>query len=70
MKVFNYQKGFGSVTCNFGVLAEGRWYYEVTLLTDGLCQIGWATEAAQYYVCTDLALSLRSRNDAHGCPGR
>lgn len=33
--------GFPSVTASNTVLTEGKWYYEVILLTDGLMQIGW-----------------------------
>lgn len=34
-------KGFPSVAASDLVLAHGKWYYEVTLLTSGLMQIGW-----------------------------
>ena len=36
---------FGRLTCRVAVSLEkmsGRWYYECTLLSDGLMQIGWA----------------------------
>lgn len=36
-------KGFPSVAASGLVLTHGCWYYEVSLLTSGLMQIGWAT---------------------------
>jgi len=36
-------KGFPSVAASDLVLKHGSWYYEVSLLTSGLLQIGWAT---------------------------
>jgi len=43
------KSGFPSVGCkNFGVSA-GKWYYEVTLVTSGCVQIGWADSA---YECS------------------
>jgi len=35
-------RGFPSVAAAGTVLTEGKWYYEVMILTDGLMQIGWA----------------------------
>ena len=34
-------RGFPSVAAADTVLTEGKWYYEVMILTDGLMQIGW-----------------------------
>lgn len=34
---------FESFRNNIGVV-EGRWYYEVILVSEGLLQIGWATD--------------------------
>ncbi|GJQ10368.1 hypothetical protein GpartN1_g2159.t1 [Galdieria partita] len=31
----------------------GRWYFEVTVLSDGLCRVGWATEEASLDLGTD-----------------
>ena len=38
---------FESVRCTFQV-NSGIWYYEVTLLTDGVMQIGWATKSSSF----------------------
>lgn len=38
---------FESVRCTFQV-DSGIWYYEVTLLTDGVMQIGWATKSSSF----------------------
>ena len=34
------------IQCNF--LISGVWYYEVTLLTAGVMQIGWATKDSKF----------------------
>ena len=36
-------KGFPSVAASGLALTRGKWYYEVSLLTPGLMQIGWCT---------------------------
>ncbi|XP_014261528.1 RING finger and SPRY domain-containing protein 1 [Cimex lectularius] len=38
---------FESVRCTFPV-TEGVWYYEVTLLSPGVMQIGWATKLSKF----------------------
>lgn len=38
---------FESVRCTFCVDA-GVWYYEVTVVTSGVMQIGWATRASKF----------------------
>jgi hypothetical protein len=38
-----FDSAFGSVRAN-RVLTEGKYYYEVTLITSGLFQIGWTTK--------------------------
>ena len=38
---------FESVRCTFEVV-EGIWYYEVTLVTSGVMQIGWATKESKF----------------------
>lgn len=51
--LFQYQQArcdassFESVRCTFQV-DSGIWYYEVTLLTDGVMQIGWATKSSSF----------------------
>lgn len=51
----NATNDFGSVRANTGVhRQEGRWYYEVELLTGGLFQIGWAARQSVFAVRSDL----------------
>ena len=38
-----FSSGFPSVGPSLCSLGQGRWYYEVSLQTAGLAQIGWAT---------------------------
>lgn len=38
---------FESVRCTFQV-DVGVWYYEVTIITPGVMQIGWATNACAF----------------------
>ncbi|KAI1307650.1 RING finger and SPRY domain-containing protein 1 [Halotydeus destructor] len=38
---------FESVRCTYQV-TEGIWYYEVTLITNGVMQIGWATKESKF----------------------
>ena len=38
---------FESVRCTFQV-DSGVWYYEVTIVTDGVMQIGWATKDSKF----------------------
>ncbi|UYV84387.1 RSPRY1 [Cordylochernes scorpioides] len=38
---------FESVRCTFQVM-EGIYYYEVTLITSGVMQIGWATKNSKF----------------------
>ena len=43
----NDASSFESVRCTFCV-DVGVWYYEVTLVTDGVMQIGWATKDSKF----------------------
>ena len=36
------EEEFSSVSVAGCAVSSGKWYYEVTLLTDGIAQIGWA----------------------------
>ena len=38
---------FESVRCTFQV-DEGVWYYEATIITAGVMQIGWATKDSKF----------------------
>ncbi len=38
---------FESVRSTFQV-DSGKWYYEVTIVTEGVMQIGWATKASKF----------------------
>ncbi|KFM72317.1 RING finger and SPRY domain-containing protein 1, partial [Stegodyphus mimosarum] len=38
---------FESVRCTFQV-DSGVWYYEVTIVTSGVMQIGWATKNSKF----------------------
>ena len=38
---------FESVRCTFPV-SSGCWYYEVTVVTSGVMQIGWATKNSRF----------------------
>ena len=52
----NDEMTFESVRSTMSV-TQGKWYYEVTVLTSGIMQIGWATRDCEYlsevcvYVC-------------------
>ncbi|XP_050524153.1 RING finger and SPRY domain-containing protein 1-like [Daktulosphaira vitifoliae] len=39
---------FESVRCTFQI-DEGTWYYEVTILTSGVMQIGWSTKNSKFF---------------------
>lgn len=39
---------FESVRCTYQVLNSGCWYYEVTIITPGVMQIGWATKDSNF----------------------
>jgi len=39
---------FESVRCTHQVKGEGRWFYEVTVITAGIMQIGWATRKSKF----------------------
>ena len=43
----NDASSFESVRCTFCV-DNGVWYYEVTVVTDGVMQIGWATKDSKF----------------------
>lgn len=53
---------FESVRCTFCVDA-GVWYYEVTVITSGVMQIGWATRDSKFL---NHVSTLRT---ARGCGG-
>jgi len=38
------EKGYPSIAPNYVMLSKGSWYFEVTVLTNGKCAIGWADE--------------------------
>lgn len=61
---------FESVRCTFCV-DSGVWYYEVTVVTSGVMQIGWATKDSKFlnHVCaymlywyTEQAAFISARN--------
>ena len=62
---------FESVRCTFCV-DSGIWYYEVTVITSGVMQIGWATKDSKflnhvlifnlYRSAFSLSVSLQSHN--------
>jgi len=39
---------FESVRCTYSV-DSGAWYYEVTIITPGVMQIGWATKESKFF---------------------
>jgi len=47
--------GFESIRAT-SFVTEGAWYYEVTLCTSGIMQIGWATKHSQFEA--EVAFSL------------
>lgn len=61
-KIFVFQArcdaySFESVRCTFQV-HSGIWYYETTILSSGVMQIGWATRNSKFlnHVCIQLLL--------------
>jgi len=51
---------FESVRCTFCV-DSGVWYYEVTVITSGVMQIGWATKDSKFlnHVCLFSACTVQ-----------
>ena len=45
---------FESVRCTFQV-DSGIWYYEVTVVTAGVMQIGWATKDSKFLNYVSMA---------------
>lgn len=55
LEVYNGTDDFGSARANTGVYRqEGRWYFEVELLTGGLAQLGWATRQSSFNKSTGV----------------
>eukprot|EP01006_Ploeotia_vitrea_P020375 TRINITY_DN52641_c0_g1_i1.p1 TRINITY_DN52641_c0_g1~~TRINITY_DN52641_c0_g1_i1.p1 ORF type:complete len:807 (+),score=96.56 TRINITY_DN52641_c0_g1_i1:258-2423(+) len=46
------QRGWGGCRANYGV-TEGKFYYEATIMDDGLARVGWATVEASLELGTD-----------------
>lgn len=55
---------FESVRCTFCV-DSGVWYYEVTVITSGVMQIGWATKDSKFlnHVCSCLGHMTTSQEN-------
>jgi len=44
---------WAGVRADHGVANSGRWYFEMTVESDGLCRVGWATQTASLDIGTD-----------------
>jgi ATP-dependent RNA helicase DDX1 len=41
-----HPKAWSGARCSMGVVGKGKYYYEATVKTDGLCRVGWSTSKA------------------------
>ncbi|KAI6183028.1 ATP-dependent RNA helicase DDX1 [Aphelenchoides bicaudatus] len=48
-----HPKAWSGARCSVGVVEQGKYYYEATVKTDGLCRMGWATSDAKLNLGTD-----------------
>uniref|UniRef100_A0A7E4UWC7 ATP-dependent RNA helicase n=1 Tax=Panagrellus redivivus TaxID=6233 RepID=A0A7E4UWC7_PANRE len=48
----SHPKFWSGGRANKGVFNKGKYYYEATIVKDGLCRVGWATPKAQYNLGT------------------
>uniref|UniRef100_A0A023GNS0 ATP-dependent RNA helicase n=1 Tax=Amblyomma triste TaxID=251400 RepID=A0A023GNS0_AMBTT len=47
------QSGWHGCRCTKGVQYRGKYYYEAKVTDEGLCRVGWATQAASHDLGTD-----------------